>query len=57
VGFLVIRDLFTRCLFDPFSFLQVKLAELGDVLRAELNAIASHLKAKPSVIITNRLVV
>jgi hypothetical protein len=40
----------------PISFLQVKLAELGDVLRAELKATAAHLKAKQSVIITNRLV-
>src|SRR5207247_7129366 len=52
VSFLVIGYLLAGGLFDPFfrdqslslplSFLQVKLAQLGDVFRAELKAIAAE---------------
>src|ERR1035437_3036748 len=52
VGILVIRDLLARGLFDPFfrdqllalplSLLQIKLAELRDVFRAKLKAIAAE---------------
>jgi len=55
MGFLVIRDLLTRCLFDPFSrdqlsarplsLLQVKLAELRDIFRAKLQPITAKLIA------------
>ncbi len=52
VGFLLVRHLLGRGLFDPclrdqlfaipFAFLQIKLTELGDVFRAKLEAIAAE---------------